>query len=287
MNAPNVPVGANSIQALNLLERLAASAWDWLGDARRLRLGFSEDTISDLTSLEIARRASPEIAVKRVSKYRERFVGFDWLWIVNRNGGRPAIYVIQAKKLRIDQSTTFMYGKVRYPRNPPFQIDALEEFANHIGAIPLYCFYNNVGAMPIGPYWHCKRVGPDPPQMGCTLVPIDTARKVHDFRIPNRFRPIHRRPEAIPWRCLFHPECTAFNLYSVSEDSVDMDDQSRDGPGRVEVAAYLTEAITAGNDVIDFDDFVRRFDLESIVERYTEGGFKAMMERGVSFRLDD
>ena len=287
MNAPNPPVGANSIQALNLLETLASFAWDWLGDARRLRLGFSEDTISDLTSLEIARRASPEIAVKRVSKFKERVVGFDWLWIVNRNGGNPAIYVIQAKKLRIDQSATFTYGKVRYPSNPPYQIDALEQFANHIGAIPLYCLYNNVKTMPIGRYWHCKREAPNPSQMGCTLIPIDTARLVHDSRIPNRFRPIHCRPEAVPWRCLFHPECTAFNLYSVSDGSRDMNEQTRGGNRRAEVAAYLTEAIFDRNDVIDFDDFVRRFDLETIVERYTKGGFSAMMERGVSFRLDD
>ena len=287
MNAPNLPVGANSIQALNLLETLASSAWDWLGAARRLRLGFSEDTISDLTSLEIARRASPEIAAKRVSKYKERFVGFDWLWIVNRSRGRHAIYVIQAKKLKIDRSTTFTYGRVRYPSNPPYQIDALEQFANHIGAIPLYCLYNNVAAMPIGRYWHCKREGPSPPQMGFTLVPIDTARLVHDSEIPNRFRPIHCRPEAIPWRCLFHPECTAFNLYSVSEGSLDMNEQPRGALRRAEVAEYLTESIFEGNDVIDFDDFVRRFDLDSIVERYAEGGFRAMIERGASFRLDD
>ena len=176
---------------------------------------------------------------------------------------------------------------MRYPRKPPYQIDALEEFANHIGAIPLYCFYNNVGALPIGPYWHCKREGPNPLQLGCTLVPIDTARLVHDSQIPNRFRPIHCRPEAIPWRCLFHPECTAFNLYSVSEGLRETNEQSRGGLRRAEVAAYLTEAISDRSDVIDFDDFVRRFDLESIVERYTEGGFRAMMERGASFRLDD
>ena len=103
MNAPN--------PAVKLFESLASSSWDWLGAARQLRLGFSEDTISDLTALEIARQASSQAVVRRVSKYTERFVGFDWLWVIRRSGGRHAIYVVQAKKMRIDQSGTYRYGR--------------------------------------------------------------------------------------------------------------------------------------------------------------------------------
>ena len=192
-----------SIRALGLFETLAESAWDWLDHARKLRLGFSEDTISDLTALEIARRASTEVGVGRVSKRKERFVGFDWMWIINRPGGRHAIYVVQAKKMRIDQSKSYSYGRVKYPSSPPYQIDALQDFARHIGAVPLYCFYNNVNGMTVKPFWNCLRESPSAPQMGCTLVPLKVARLVHDGRISNNFQSIHRRPEAIPWRCLF------------------------------------------------------------------------------------
>ncbi len=69
MNAPN--------PAVRLFESLASSAWNWLGDARQLGLIFSEDTISDLTALEIARDASNEAAVRRVSKGKEKYVGFE------------------------------------------------------------------------------------------------------------------------------------------------------------------------------------------------------------------
>ena len=138
-----------STQALELFESLAESAWDWLGHARSLRLGFSEDTISDLTALEIARRASNEVGVGRVSKFKERFVGFDWMWIINRPSGRHTIYVVQAKKMRIDQSDGYSYGRLKYPSSPPYQIDALRDFARHVGAVPLYCFYNNVEGMTI------------------------------------------------------------------------------------------------------------------------------------------
>ena len=38
---------------------------------------------------------------------------------------------------------------------------------------------------------------------------------------------------------------------------------------------------------IDFDDFVSRFDLEEIIAEYKEGTWRSLMERAVSFRLDD
>ncbi len=52
--------------ACNLFERLAESAWGWMGDARKLGLGFSEDTISDLAMLEIARSGLGGLTVRRV-----------------------------------------------------------------------------------------------------------------------------------------------------------------------------------------------------------------------------
>lgn len=90
---------SGSAGALNLFESLADTVWDWLGNARQLGFGFSEDTISDLTALEIAHRPSNLVRVKRVSKRRERFVGFDWMWVIRRPAMSPEVYVVQAKKL--------------------------------------------------------------------------------------------------------------------------------------------------------------------------------------------
>lgn len=86
------PMGYSS--ALRMFEHLAASTWGWLADARRLGLGFSEDTISDLAMLEIARNGLSGVGVRRVSKQAERAVGFDWLWVVSRPGRVPTIYVV-------------------------------------------------------------------------------------------------------------------------------------------------------------------------------------------------
>ena len=281
----------NSAGALKLYESLASSAWDWLGIARRLRLGFSEDTISDLTALEIAQHTSDVAAVRRVSKHKERFVGFDWLWVIRRSGGRHAIYVVQAKKMRIDQSKAYRYGRLKYPSTPPYQIDALEEFAKHIDAVPLYCFYNNVEDTPIRPYWNCKLDRPRPPQMGCTLVPISVARLVHNGRVRNNFYEIHHRPEAIPWRCLFHRECTTFDLYSISERPLEKNAEHQARARGADVAEFLTES--EDGTTLDFDEFVSRFDLDEIVGRYInkggfrKGGFRALMERTVSIRWDE
>ena len=285
-----------SKRALRLFESLAESAWDWLGHARSLRLGFSEDTISDLTALEIARRASNEVGVGRVTKVKERFVGFDWMWIINRPSGRHAIYVVQAKKMRIDHSQGYSYGRLKYPNSPPYQIDALREFAAHIGAVPLYCFYNNVGQMTIDPFWQCSRESPSAPQMGCTLVPLEVVRQVQEGHIPNNFQSIHRMRGVIPWRCLFHPGCTSFDSHSVSEGRVQTDVSPKARTRGSGIAEYLATPSSAEDSadsasheagLIDFDDFVSRFDLEGIVGGYVAGARRAMMERTLSIRLED
>ncbi len=121
--------------AIRLFEDLASSTWDWLADAKRLGLGFSEDTVSDLNMLQIARSQINEVKVGGVTKGQERFVGFDWMWLISEPGVGRAIYVVQAKKMRLDNALSYAYGSLRYPHNPPFQIDMLQDFADSLGAL--------------------------------------------------------------------------------------------------------------------------------------------------------
>ena len=180
--------------ALRLFGHLADSTWGWLADARRLGLGFSEDTISDLAMLEIGRSGLNAVDVKRVSKRKERLVGFDWLWVISRPGRLRTIYVVQAKKLRLEQSQAYSYGRLRYPAGTKYQIDALEDFADWLGAVPMYCFYNNVDYHTALLHWNCQVQPPDVPQMGCTLVPLKVVRPVHDGPVPKSFYSIHGTP---------------------------------------------------------------------------------------------
>ena len=52
-------------------------------------------------------------------------------------------------------------------------------------------------------------------------------------------------------------------------------------------ADYHPDSVSEDDGLIDFDEFVRRFDLEEIVGRYIAGAHRAMMERTLSIRLED
>ena len=108
------PLCIMSFIGLTMFESLADLTWGWLRDARRLGLGFSEATTSDLAMLELGRTVPNEVGVFRVSKLIERIVGFDWLWVISRLGMTATLYVVQAKKLKLEQSSAYSYGRLRY-----------------------------------------------------------------------------------------------------------------------------------------------------------------------------
>ena len=270
--------------ALRLFEHLAASTWGWLADARRLGLGFSEDTVSDLAMLEIARDGSSGVDVRRVSKKSERLVGFDWLWVVSRPGRLPTIYVVQAKKLKLDHSQTYSYGRLRYLAGSNYQMDALEDFADWLGAVPMYCFYNNVDHYTAAMHWHCSvQMTPDVPQLGCTLVPLDVVRPIHDGPGPKGFRSIHCSPEALPWRCLFHPGCIGSSL----GDGRGMQTEANNKLGRDRALEFLSTPVPDDEGPIDWPDLVSQLDLDDLVRRYATGSFVPIPDRIISLTLED
>ena len=192
---------STSINALWLFETLADSVWNWPGNARRLRLGFSEDTVSDLTALEIARLLPHLADVRRVTKHQERIVGFDWMWVFRKAGSVQAAYVVQAKKMKLDQSKGYSYASLRYKSGSRFQIEALGDFASWVGAKPMYCFYNNVDQSTARTHWHCQTErSPNEPQMGCTLAPLHVVQRIHDDPVVRKnFRFVHEDRYALPW----------------------------------------------------------------------------------------
>ena len=190
-------------------------------------------------------------------------------------------YVVQAKKLQLEQSTKYSYGHLKHRAAAGrYQIDALEDFANWFGATPLYCFYNHVDAQTAQRYWHCRRQpSVDVAQMGCTIVPLDHVRLVHNKRFPKDFRSIHQDSRAIPWRCLFHPNCTGFSLRSASE--------RRPAPNTEGLRALsrLAEQMSTDDETLDVDRLIEDLDLADIVSRYANGTFLPIPGRIVSIRL--
>ena len=274
-------------QAISLFESLASSTWGWLGDSKRFNLGFSEDTISDLNMLEVARSVQGEVQVGRVSKRRERFVGFDWMWLISRPGTRRAIYVVQAKKMRLDDAQSYSYGSLKYPSSPPFQIDALKAFADSIGAIPLYCFYNYVDDSVANAYWHCTQQR-DPCQMGCTLAPLKAVRTVHDGPGKRDFSSIHKFQCVVPWRCLFHPKCAKFSFQEMAKGGSTTEGQnSNDNAVRDDVFEHLSGVLSGNADSVDLDVAIDQLNLGELVDIYGSGRFVPFGERILSIRFAD
>ena len=267
---------------VELFEVMARATWAQLADARRFNLGFSEDTVSDLNMLRIAQSQDNAVKVGRVTKAQERFTGFDWMWLISVPGMQRAIYVVQAKKMRLDNSGSCAYGSLRYPHRPPYQIDILQEFADWIEAVPLYCFYNNVADAEAEKYWHCYEQ-PEPSQMGCTLVPLDAVRMIHDGTSGRNFRRIHQHQCAVPWRCLFHPQCSKFGFWGNAESPQFMPQDSRrvldDGVSGDTVFEYFSEALLSGEDTIDLDTAVLQLGLRDLVGIYAAGSFVPFPER--------
>ncbi len=271
------------LSALGLFEHLAESTWGWLHDARKLGLGFSEDTISDLAMLEIRRSGLSGIDVQRVSKRKERLVGFDWLWVISRPGHQPTICVVQAKKMKLDRSQAYSYGRLRYPAGSKYQMDALEDFADWLGAVPLYCFYNSVDCDTALMYWNCRvQQPPSIHQIGCTLAPIDVVRPVHDGRGPRNFCSIHSSPKALPWRCLFHPDCMDFGL----GDRSSWQSRTYGGPGEARALEFVSALTRDSERPIEQAELIRRFGLDDLVSRYATKGFVPIPERILSLRLE-
>ena len=159
---------------------------------------------------------------------------------------------------------------------------ALDRFAQRIGATPLYCFYNNVDHRTAASHWHCRQQPqPDVPQMGCTLASLDAVRMIHNSPGPRTFSSVHSAPDAVPWRCLFHPACTTFGIHIVPpqySEAINRGSSTFD---------YLSELISVDDDSIDIDDIIRQLDLEDFVERNATDGFVPIPERILSIRLED
>lgn len=274
------PAGASfPIGALQLFESLAGTTWDWLGHARKVKLAISEDSITDITELEIARAGLNGIKVTRVTKQQESRYGFDWMWFIGNRVQGYIPYAVQAKKVKLDTSGSYSY-RVRHKSGSEFQIVALKRFANRFGTIPLYCFYNNVDTHTAVKYWHCSQQ-PDAHQMGCTLVPLDAVEIVHKPHHRKDFAAIHQDPRAIPWRCLFHPCCVGASIHRRAVDSANYstyqapDDLTNPVP-RVD---SLPEFLLGDSPTVELDDVIRQL---FPAGRFDDEGGDPSLRRGLA-----
>ena len=182
-------------------EKIAADIWRRLEQARTLNVRLGEETLTDLLILDLRRcEAMYNVRVLQTTKHQEAVFGTD-LEVIVRAGSRSARrYAIQAKKLY--QRGGFGRGgydtRKKAGNSGRLQLDVLEDYARHTGAIPYYMFYNF--AVDLEDFWHCCS-NYDESQLGCTLVPSWIIRDAVWFRC-RKFEIMHTPPEALPWRCL-------------------------------------------------------------------------------------
>lgn len=117
--------------------------------------------------------------------------------------------------------------------------------------------------------------------MGCTLVPLDAVRVVHDIPWGRKnFYSVHRDQFAVPWRCLFHPKCTDFGVHRTSEPPPHVSTQG------VERLESFLESISGEEALIDIDAMIQGLDLGGLVDRYASGSFRPIPERISIFNLE-
>ena len=259
--------------ALTLFEDIAITTWEWLGQARQLGLSFSEETVTDIAALRIAREAPSQIRIAKATRQDERRYGIDWMWFIGNPGQGYRRYAVQAKKITLDSSANFSYRlRHRVSRIPgsEFQIERLEQFARKARAIPLYCFYNNVDPALASRKWHClvhRKQPDDLRQMGCTIVPLDAVQVVHRPHHRKHFSAVHHDARSIPWRCLFHSNCLVACVHGRPDyrKGLMAGQHLRDNPTSLPRGQSLPEFLLGDSQVIESSDVIRELELEGLL----------------------
>ena len=86
--------------------------------------------------------------------------------------------------------------------NGLLQIDALENYAEHNKATPLYCLYNYSSGVDARRHWHCCQRPLRAEELGCSLTSAGRIREAIKRRGKRTFDFAHRWSSTIPWQCM-------------------------------------------------------------------------------------
>lgn len=168
----------------------AGRVWNQMNEARRLAISLSEETITETSLLNIARRHfADDLLVCPATKPQEAKHGADWeWWFVHR--GRARGFRVQAKRLFPSRR----YESLFKSTSKFDQLDKLTSKAAGDGLTPLYCFYNfGSGDHEFhGSFNTCPHDYRGPSFWGCTLaapgnikaIADDTLDRLRDVQFP-------------------------------------------------------------------------------------------------------
>ena len=105
-------------------------------------------------------------------------------------------------------------------------------------------------------------------------------RVVHNGTGKRDFRRVHQFQCAVPWRCLFHENCSKFSFQRVAGSGSEAIVRSQDdGVGRAAAFEYLSGALSGDVDTIDLETAILQLNLQDLVEKYAQGKFVPFPER--------
>ena len=181
----------------SLLATLSGETWERLRDANNLSVSFGEETITDILALDINRCGLMTTTFNQTTKPEEAEIGADYEWWIGHDSIGWIRMAVQAKKLNLHRQ---QYNFRHTSKNNVQQIDRLDTYARKVRALPLYCLYNHSDFAEHQVHWRCAQRPFDENDLGCTVAPSRTIRRL--VRGQKNFRYLHTYGRAIPWRCL-------------------------------------------------------------------------------------
>ncbi|WP_347277165.1 DUF6615 family protein [Coleofasciculus sp. FACHB-712] len=176
--------------------------WDMLARGRSVDCQIGEETLTDLTILELKIRHSSEIYSRTFSKHDEGSNGADWEWWFTGSSSKWIGFRVQAKVIDL-KTNSFEHLHYRKNNSSQFQCDILIEKAlqKPFPRVPLYCLYSNWNTLPNIP-WSCNTYYPVQESYGCSIL---SAFSVHYLRSMGKSKTKHFQaliPYMNPWHCL-------------------------------------------------------------------------------------
>lgn len=181
---------------------LSRMVWAKRDAAKKSRLSFSEETITETILLDLKTQYPGNVKVIAYSKPQEAKTGADWIWsFVSADRSKSATMLVQAKRL---QDAELKYSGIKRKigkRVPPVrQIDQLLDTARRLGIPAVYAFYNHVSNTIRVPQKCCSLKSTDPNQVFGFGISVAEAPIV-ERKLPDERFDTHR-DHSIPLHCL-------------------------------------------------------------------------------------
>ena len=190
----------NTMSECRAFQSIARKTWRLLDLGRRVGKQLAEQTLTDLSLLEIRQKLGRRVIVHEFTRHQEAVEGADWEWWFISPHGRSLGFRVQAKVIDcVSQS----FRHLHYRRTgAPYQCDTLisRSVAAAYHLHPIYCLYSNWRRIRPKRYWRCPCQNYDRTLWGCSLIPASVVRRL---RLAGNKRHVRDLlPFIQPWHCL-------------------------------------------------------------------------------------